>query len=143
MTTRRGFAAAAAVEWSKAIRQRKTQLAMIACAVSPFAFAATMRIQSSLPEDTLFGRSARDSGFASALVVLGFAGLWVFPVLASLVGGDIFAVEDRYGTWATVLTRSRSRNEIFAAKVAVALSLSAAVLGILALSSVVAGVFVI
>ena len=50
-----------------------------------------------------------DSGFAVPLVVLGFAALWVFPVLASIVGGDLFSSEDRYGTWTTVLTRSRSR----------------------------------
>lgn len=138
-----GFTAAATVEWSKAIRQRKTQLAFAACVFSPFLFAATMRIQSSLPEDTLFGRSAKDSGFALPLVVLGFAGLWAFPALASLVGGDIFAAEDRYGTWTTILTRSRSRGELFAAKLAVAVGFSMAAVGLLAVSSVAAGMAMI
>lgn len=141
--TPRGFAAAAGVEWSKTVSQRKTQLTIAACAISPFAFAATMLIQSSLPEDTLFGRAAKDSGFAIPLVVLGFAGLWAFPVIASLTAGDIFAAEDRFGTWTTVLTRSRSRHEIFAGKVAVALLFSAAAIGILGVSSLAAGVIVI
>ena len=72
-------------------------------------FAAAMRVQSSLPADTLFGRAVTDSGFAIPLVVLGFAALWPLPVLASIAGGDVFSAEDRYGTWKTVLTRSRSR----------------------------------
>ena len=64
----------------------------------------------------LFGRAVNESGFAVSLVVLGFAALWAFPVLTGVVGGDLFSAEDRYGTWATVLTRSRSRAEIFAGK---------------------------
>ena len=75
-----------------------------------------MRVQSSVPTDTLFGRTVGESGFAVPLVVLGFAALWVFPVLASIVSGDLFSSEDRYGTWTTVLTRSRSRGELFAGR---------------------------
>jgi len=93
-----------------------------------------------VPEDTLFGRSVRDSGFATPLVVLGFAALWVFPVLTSVVGGDLFSAEDRYGTWTTVLTRSRSRTEVFAGKVLTALGFSSLAVVALAASSVAAGV---
>src|SRR6185295_10166450 len=113
------------------------------CVASPFAFAAAMRLQSTLPEDTLFGRSVKESGFASPLVVLGFAALWAFPVLSSVVGGDLFSAEDRYGTWTTLLTRSRSRAEMFAGKVLTAMGFSLLAVAVLAVSSVVAGVLVI
>jgi ABC-2 type transport system permease protein len=67
----------------------------------------------------------------------------IFPALASVVGGDVFSAEDRYGTWATILTRSRSRSDVFAGKVAAALSFSPLAVAVLALSSVAAGVIVI
>src|SRR5262249_45490872 len=104
-----GAATVAGVECAKLSRQIKVQAALAACAAGPFAFAAAVRVQSSMPEDTLFGRAVKESGFALPLVVLGFAALWVFPVLTSVVGGDVFSAEDRFGTWKTVLTRSRSR----------------------------------
>jgi ABC-2 type transport system permease protein len=77
------------------------------------------------------------------LVILGFAALWVFPVLASIVGGDVFSAEDRYGTWTTVLTRSRSRAEVFAGKVLTAVGFAAVAVTVLAVSSVAAGALVI
>src|SRR5262249_43864885 len=104
---------------------------------------ATMRAQSAVPSDTLFGRFMMESGFALPLVVLGFASLWAFPVLASIVGGDLFSAEDRYGTWPTVLTRSRSRAEMFSGKVIAALGFSSLAVGILAFCSMAAGVLVI
>jgi ABC-2 type transport system permease protein len=113
------------------------------CVAGPFAFAAAIRVQSSLPEDTLFGRSVKESGFAASLVVLGFAALWVFPVLTGVVGGDLFSSEDRYGTWATVLTRSRSRADVFAGKVVTALGFSLLAVTVLAVSSVAAGILVV
>lgn len=139
----RGSVTVAGVEWSKLFAQLKVRLALAACAVSPFAFAAAMRVQSSLPTDTLFGRSVTDSGFAIPLVVLGFAALWGLPVLASIVGGDVFSAEDRYGTWSTLLTRSRSRIEIFAGKVLAALAFSAIAVAVLAISSAAAGALIV
>jgi ABC-2 type transport system permease protein len=104
----------AGVECSKLAAQSKARVVLATCIAGPFAFATAMRVQSSVPEDTLLGRSVKESGFAAPLVVLGFAALWVFPVLTSVVGGDLFSAEDRYGTWATVRTRSRSRADVFA-----------------------------
>jgi ABC-2 type transport system permease protein len=139
----RGAGIAARVEWSKLSAQLKTRVALIACAVGPFLFAAALRVQSSLPEDTLFGRAVKESGFALSLVVLGFSALWVFPVLTSIVGGDVFSAEDRYGTWKTVLTRSRRRSEIFAGKVTAAFGFSFLAIAVLAVSSIAAGLLVI
>jgi ABC-2 type transport system permease protein len=139
----RGLGAVVIVESLKLLRQIRTHVVLAACVLGPFAFAAAIRVQSSLPTDTLFGRSVKDSGFAVPLVILGFAALWAFPLLASLVGGDIFSAEDRYNTWKMVLTRSRSRADVFAGKVATALGFSAVAIVILAVSSMTAGVLIV
>ncbi len=133
----------AGVECTKLGAQTRVRLIAASCLVGPLAFAWAMRAQSSVPEDTLFGRGVKESGFATPLVVLGFAALWAFPVLASVVGGDVFSAEDRHKTWATVLTRSRSRGEVFAGKTLTALAFAVLALACLAASSVAAGVLVI
>ena len=89
---------------------------ILACWIGPAIAVIVVSGQSTLPSDTLFGREMHATGWAGALVVLSFAGSWFFPLLTSVVAGDVFSSEDRYGTWATVLTRSRSRAEIFAGK---------------------------
>jgi ABC-type multidrug transport system ATPase subunit/ABC-type transport system involved in multi-copper enzyme maturation permease subunit len=139
----RGVLASLRMEWAKLAAQLRTWAVLVTCLAGPFAFAAAMKLQSSLPEDTLFGRSVKTSGFAVPLVVLGFAASWALPVLTSIVGGDLFASEDRYGTWPTLLTRGRTRAEIFTGKVLTALSFSLATVAVLAISSVLAGALVI
>jgi len=131
------------VECAKLAAQVKVRLLLAVCVAAPFVFAVVMRVQSSVPSDTLFGRAVKESGFAVSLVILGFAALWAFPVLTGVVGGDLFSAEDRYGTWKTILTRSRSRGEVFAGKVVTALGFSAVAVAILGLSSLAAGVLVI
>lgn len=95
--------------------------------------------QSTLPSDTLFGRQMHATGWAGSLVVLGVAGTWVLPLLTSVVSGDVFASEDRLGTWRHLIIAVRSHRRIFAAK-AIA-SLTVILLGLtgLAVSSVVGG----
>jgi ABC-2 type transport system permease protein len=131
------------VEWTKVWAQRKTITLVAACAVGPFVFAVSMQVQSTVPSDTLFGRNVHESGFAIPLVVLGFASLWILPALASSVGGDVFSAEDRYRTWTPLLTRSRTRAEIFVGKVMVASAFSALVVIVLAASSVIAGALIV
>jgi len=133
----------AGVEWSKLAAQLKVRLLFSVCVAGPFIFAAAMRVQNNAPSDTLFGRTVAESGFAVPLVVLGFCALWPLAVLGSLVGGDVFSAEDRYGTWTNVLTRSRSRAELFAGKVLVALSFPVAAVATLAVSAIAAGFLVI
>ena len=141
--TVRGVLAVVGVECAKLSAQLKARIVLAVCAVTPFAFAAAMRVQTSVPSDTLFGRAVTESGFAVPLVVLGFAALWAFPVLTSVVGGDLFSAEDRYGTWSTLLTRSRSRAEIFAGKVVTALGFAMLAVSVLATSSLAAGMSIV
>lgn len=141
--TVRGVRDVVLIEAMKLSAQVKTRLLLLVCLTGPFLFAAALVIQSTLPEDTLFGRAARDSGFAFSLVVLSFGALWPFAVLTSVVAGDLFAAEDRYGTWATLLTRSRSRAELFWGKVVTACAASVVSLASLGISSLAAGLLII
>jgi len=138
--TQRAVATVIGVECAKLRGQLALRVLLAVCAIGPFAFVAAMRLQASVPEDTLFGRGVKESGFATPLVVLGFATLWVIPVLTAVIAGDLFAAEDRYGTWGTLLTRSRSRSDIFVGKVVTALAFSALALAALAASSIAAGI---
>lgn len=106
---RAGVAAVYRTEVAKLSAQLLPRLTALVCLVGPFVFALIMKSQTSAPADTLFGRWIHTSGFATPFVVLGFAGIAGFPLLASVVAGDMFAGEDRHSTWKTLLTRSCSR----------------------------------
>jgi ABC-2 type transport system permease protein len=77
------------------------------------------------------------------LFILAFAGQWIFPLLASIVAGDIFASEDQHGTWKTILTRSVSRGQVFWAKTATATLFTVVATVVLAASTVVTSVLLI
>jgi ABC-2 type transport system permease protein len=55
------------------------------------------------------------------------------------VAGDIFSSEDHFGTWKTVLTRSRSRAELFAGKVAAAVTFAVVAMAVLTVTDLLAG----
>ena len=93
-----------------------------------------------VPADTLFGVWVHTSGFAVSLVILSFAGAWGFPIIAGVIGGDMFSSEDRLGTWKTMLTRSCTREEIFLGKAATAFAYTLATVVLLGAASIVAGV---
>lgn len=136
---RSGVASTYRAECRKLAAQLSTRLLALVCLLGPFAFAAVVGAQTGTPADTLFGALVHSSGFAVALVVLGFAGSWGLPLLAGVLAGDIFSSEDRYGTWKTVLTRSCSRTDLFIGKVLAAFTFALGLLGLTALSSLAAG----
>ncbi|WP_327294385.1 ABC transporter permease [Streptomyces sp. NBC_01197] len=103
-------------ELVKLVSQWRIRLLVLACWVVPALFVAVVSRQSTLPVDTLFGRWMNATGWAGPLVVLGFAGTWALPLVTSLVAGDVFASEDRLGTWRHLLVAVRSPRRIFAAK---------------------------
>lgn len=127
-------------ELQKLFAQLTTRLLALVAVLGPFAFAAVLKVQSGTPSDALFGAWVHSSGFATSLVILGFAGSWGFPILAGVLAGDLFASEDRHGTWKTILTRSCTREDVFAAKLLAAGSLAACLSALLAAASVIAGV---
>src|SRR5438876_11949227 len=102
-------------------------------------FVAAVSRQSSLPDDTLFGRWMHATGWAGPLVTLGFAGTWALPLLTSLVAGDVFAAEDRLGTWRHLLVAVRSAQRIFVAKALASLTVIVLLVVGMATSSIVGG----
>lgn len=127
------------VELAKLVHLLRVRVALAVCVLAPLGAAVVLGGQSSLPSDTPFGQWVHESGLALPLVLLGFAGQWVLPLLASLVAGDVFAAEDQLGTWKLVLTRGQSRGALFAGKVLAALTCSVAALAVLTLASLAAG----
>ena len=137
--TRGGARHVCRAELRKLIAQPATRVLALVCIIAPFGFCAVLSLQSGLPADTLLGVWANSSGYSFGFVVLGFCGYLGFPVIAGVLAGDVFSAEDRYGTWKSVLTRSRTRGELFAGKCLAVFALVAAVLVIVAVSSLIAG----
>ena len=126
-------------ELVKLLAQWPIRLALLACWLGPALIVAVISQQSSLPSDTVFGRWMGQTGWAGPLVVLAFACSWLLPVLTSLVAGDVFAVEDRLGTWRHLLVAVRSPSRIFAAKALASLTVIVLLAAGLAISGVVGG----
>jgi ABC-2 type transport system permease protein len=127
------------LELAKLSGQRRVQAIAAGCLVVPFLAVAGLNLQSSTPGDTPFGQWVHTSGFAIPMVILGFGGQWLLPVLTAVVAGDIFSAEDHYGTWKTILTRSRSRGQLFAGKFLAAVTFAVAAIAVLTATDLAAG----
>ncbi|WP_107068214.1 ABC transporter permease [Streptomyces sp. CT34] len=127
-------------ELVKLVSQWRIRLLVLACWIAPALFVAAVSQQSTLPVDTLFGRWMHATGWAGPLVMLGFAGSWALPLLTSVVAGDVFAAEDRLGTWRHLLVAVRSPRRIFAAKAFASLTVLLLLVAGLACSSAAGGV---
>ena len=134
-----------ALKWEliKLAAQARSGYTLLACLVAPPLIVLVLNGQQRPPKDTLFGRQIHTSGYAMPLLLLAFAAQWLFPLLCSLVAGDIFANEDQHGTWKTILTRSVSRSAIFWAKTVTAVAFTLAALTVLAASTIVSSVLVV
>jgi ABC-2 type transport system permease protein len=121
----------------------RVRLLILACWLGPGVLVAAIDKQSTLPSDTLFGRWMHTTGWAGPLVALGFAGTWALPLLTSLVAGDVFAAEDRLGTWRHLLVAVRSHRRIFAAKALASITVILLLVVGLAASGVVGGLIAV
>ncbi len=121
----------------------RVRLLMLACWLGPGLLVAGIKQQSTLPSDTLFGRWMHTTGWAGPLVTLGVAGTWALPLVTSLVAGDVFAAEDRLGTWRHLLVAVRSHRRIFAAKALASVTVVLLLVAGLAASSVVGGLLAV
>ena len=127
------------LELAKLRGQLRVRAIALICLLAPFAVVVGLNGQSATPGDTLFGQWVHASGFAVPLVILSFSSQWLLPVLVVVVAGDIFSAEDHFGTWKTILTRSRSRGELFAGKFAATLTFAVAMMLVLTVTDVGAG----
>ncbi|MGW3269161.1 ABC transporter permease [Streptomyces sp. NPDC001056] len=130
-------------ELVKLVSQWRIRLLVLACWIVPAVFVVGVSAQSTLPSDTLFGRWMHATGWAGPLVVLGFAGTWALPLLTSVVAGDVFAAEDRLGTWRHLLVVVRSARRIFVAKTLASLTVILLLVAGLACSSAVGGLLAV
>lgn len=126
-------------ELMKMAAQWRLRLVAVACLVVPGGFVAVVSAQSSLPTDTVFGRWMHATGWAGSLVVLAFACSWGLPLVTSLVAGDLFAAEDRLGTWRHLLVAARSPRRIFLAKALACLTVVVLLVTALCGSSILGG----
>jgi ABC-2 type transport system permease protein len=117
----------------------KVRVLVAASIIGPFLAVQFLNLQSTTPGDTPFGQWVHAAGLAIPMTVLGFGAQWLLPVLTGLVGGDIYSSDDYHGTWQTILTRSRSRGQLFAGKYLAAVSFAVAVLVLLTVTDLAAG----
>jgi ABC-2 type transport system permease protein len=94
----------------------RVRLLLVAAWIGPAVVVVGAAKQGILPSDTPFGRWLHATGWAAPLVGLGASGMWVLPLLTSVVAGDVFAAEDRLGTWRHLLVAIRSPRRIFVSK---------------------------
>jgi ABC-2 type transport system permease protein len=127
-------------ELRKLVAQKRTYLGFAAAMIVPIIFVVALALQSGQPEDVAFGRYVRQSGLAIPPVILIFGSIWLFPLITSLVAGDIVAAEDQNGTLKTILTRSVGRGRIFAAKTLAAFTYALATLAAMGVVAIVGGV---
>ena len=130
-------------ELTKLLTQWRTRIILLVCLIAPGCFVAVVSSQSSLPTDTVFGRSMQATGWAGSLVVLAFACSWGLPLLTSLVAGDVFAAEDRLGTWRHLVVAVRSPRRIFQAKALASVTVIVLVVAALCASGIAGGLLAV
>ncbi|GAB3587270.1 ABC transporter permease [Calidifontibacter terrae] len=130
-------------EMDKQLSQWRVRMLLGACLLGPALFVAVVSNQSALPTDTVFGRWMHATGWAGSLMLLTFCCNWVLPLLMSVVAGDVFAAEDRLGTWRHLVTAVRSPRRIFVGKAAATVTVLAAMTVALCVSSVVGGLLAV
>ncbi|MEV6844575.1 ABC transporter permease [Actinoplanes sp. NPDC051411] len=144
-TTARRPGLGAALRWEivKLAAQIRSRALLAAALIIPIAVVLVLNGQEQPPSDTIYGKLIHLSGYAMPLLMLAFAAQWVLPLLAAVVAGDIFAMEDQHGTWKTLLTRSVSRSQIFWAKTLTALGYNLLLLAVFAASTIVSSLLII
>jgi ABC-2 type transport system permease protein len=119
--------------------QKRTYLGLGAAVLVPILFATAVVLRNGEPREVAFGRYIHETGFAIPLVLLLFGAVWMFPLIAALVAGDIVAAEDHNGTLKTILTRSVERGHVFAGKLLAVFTYVVLALTLTGVTAVVAG----
>ncbi len=115
-------------ELRKLVSQKRTYLGLGLAVLIPLIFVIVERLRHHHPgegEAGFFGAQITQSGLATPVLMLFFESLFLLPLIASLVSGDIVANEDGNGTLKTILTRSVDRGQVFLAKTFTAMTYSA------------------
>jgi ABC-2 type transport system permease protein len=105
-------------ELRKLISQKRTYMGLGLAVILPLIFVVFQNVHQRHDHgaDNPFARQITQSGLATPVLMLLFLSVFMLPLIAALVAGDIVAAEDGNGTLKTILTRSVDRGQVFAAK---------------------------
>jgi ABC-2 type transport system permease protein len=104
-------------ELRKLVSQKRTYMGLGLAVILPLIFVLVQLLRGHRHGgDSIFATQITQSGLATPVLMLLFLSVFMLPVIAALVAGDIIANEDGNGTLKTILTRSVNRGQVFAAK---------------------------
>lgn len=128
-------------ELFKLRHQKRTYLGLGMAVLVPvlFVVAVALRRHHERGGGFAFSDYVDKSGLAIPLVILLFGAIWLFPLIAALVAGDIFASEDHNGTLKTIFTRSLERWQVFVGKALVAVTYAVVAIALCGTVAVIAG----
>ncbi len=129
-------------ELRKLVSQKRTYLGLALVVILPLFFVVFQSVHQRHDHgaDNIFAAQITQSGLATPVLMLLFLSVFMLPLAASLVAGDIVAAEDANGTLKTILTRSVNRGQVFAAKAIAAMTYAATAVFLSASVATVAGV---
>jgi ABC-2 type transport system permease protein len=130
-------------ELRKLVSQKRTYLGLGLVVALPLFFVIFQGIHQHHHHggaDGIFAEQITQSGLATPVLMLTFLSLFMLPLVASLVAGDVVAAEDGNGTLKTILTRSVDRGQVFAAKAIAAMTYATIAVFLSAAVGTVAGV---
>jgi ABC-2 type transport system permease protein len=126
-------------ELAKLAAQKRTYLGLGSAVLAPIIFVVVLLFQTGGPDEVPLGAYVRETGLVTPFVLLFFMSIWGLPLITALVAGDIVASESHNGTLKTILTRSRTRGEVFAGKVLATITYTVAVVVALGAVALLAG----
>ena len=129
-------------ELRKLVSQKRTYLGLALVVILPLFFVVFQNVHQRQDRgaDNIFASQITQSGLATPVLMLLFLSVFMLPLAAALVAGDIVATEDGNGTLKTILTRSVNRGQVFAAKAIAAMTYAAIAVFLSAAVATVAGV---
>jgi ABC-2 type transport system permease protein len=129
-------------ELRKLVSQKRTYLGLGLAVALPLIFVLTQRLRGDRGhhQGNIFASHITQSGLATPVLMLLFLSVFMLPLIAALVAGDIVAAEDGNGTLKTILTRSVDRGQVFAGKALAAMTYATIAVFLSATVATVAGV---
>jgi ABC-2 type transport system permease protein len=129
-------------ELRKLISQKRTYLGLGLAVALPLIFVVfqDLRQRRDHGGENIFAAQITQSGLATPVLMLLFLSLFMLPLIAALVAGDIVAAEDGNGTLKTILTRSVDRSQMFAAKTLAAMTYAAIAVFLSAIVATIGGI---
>ncbi|MHB1538970.1 MAG: ABC transporter permease [Solirubrobacteraceae bacterium] len=129
-------------ELRKLAAQKRSYIGLVLAVIFPLIFVVVEVLRTHHPREggNIFAHELTQSGLATPVLVLLWISVFLAPLIAVLVAGDIVAAEDGNGTLKTILTRSVDRTQLIVAKLVTALLYALLALVTFALVGTVAGV---